>query len=216
MKFSDMMNQVEKWLFDIVKIEAKTVIELDFNNNLETIQKWLEKDHSDVTLICRSIHEMIKDKGLSNYARNSEKIEFCEFTSKVLMNYIVKVIFFVSVPFNIKSEFLSKFLQHCSKITDVSTTGPIINGVSGKLDQSIMQQQLVIFERLADINKHKFFINKFIEAYKERFREMCSNVLLINSYIPELCMGTKLETKNSKEARDLSFRFIEERSKKKK
>ena len=43
---------------------------------------------------------------------------------------------------------------------------------------------------------------------------MSVNILKINSYMPELYYGPKVESKNSKEARELAFRFIEERCKK--
>jgi hypothetical protein len=57
-------------------------------------------------------------------------------------------------------------------------------------------------------------LGKFLEAYKERVKEMSLNILKINSYMPELYYGPKVESKNSKEARELAFRFVEERCKK--
>ena len=214
-KFLDIINEIETNLFEIVKKEMIKVLNPSFLENLNGILEWLESFNNEQYNICRILHDMIKERSLVNYAKNAEKAEFCEFTAKILMNYMIKVMFFMAVPFGIKNEFLGKFMKHCASITNVNTDGSIIDPNNGKIREDSLRVQLEIFERLADLNKHRFFLTKFLEAYQDRIREMAANILKINSFVPEFYSSGKQETKNSKEARELSFRFVEDRCKRK-
>lgn len=150
------MQDIEGSLFKIVNAEIKVVYHPNFAHDLDRITRWLAIDHSDKISLCKSIHEMIKDRNLANFAKNAEKVELCEFVAKILMNYVVKVIFLVSVPFGIKYEFLTKFMKHCASITNITSDGKFsisdktigdIIGPNNKIIEDSLKCQLEIFGR---------------------------------------------------------------------